>query len=108
MRAVRLGRCLTVVVTLSLTLLIASMIGLGAAIRYGVVAPPTLDIRLSLIRIAAYSTHYPECSPSMQCPPQSVAPPEEYYVVWLIHEPTTAEQPNNRIVRRMLVALVQR
>jgi hypothetical protein len=101
--AVPLKRRLPNAVTLTLTLLIVGAIVLGAAIRRGEVVPPTLDLELGIVRIVAYTTHYPECPPYTQCPPQSVAPPQAFYVVWSIYEPATAEQAYGRTARRVLV-----
>jgi hypothetical protein len=88
-------------------LLIASLFGLGVAIWRGVVVPPTLDAQYRIIRIAAYRTHYPDCAPHTLCPPQSVAPPEEYYVVWSIYEAATTAQPYRRTAHRLLVVPLQ-
>lgn len=72
MRSIRLSQSLSVAVTLSLMLLIASVFGLGVAIRHGVVVPPTLDVQYHMIHVAAYRTHYPDCPPHTLWPPQSV------------------------------------
>ena len=78
MHAQRLGQSLAVAVALSLTLLIASVIGLGVAIRHGDVVPPNLDVSLSGVRIVAYTTDPIECRPYLPCPsPFS----RDYYVV---------------------------
>ena len=102
-------RCqnLAVAVTLSLMLLSAGVFGLGLAIQRGVVEPPILDLRHSGIGIAAYRTHYPDCPSYTQCPPQSVARPQEYYVVWIIHVQVTADQRYRRTATRLLVAGLQ-
>ena len=103
MRAVRFEQRLAIAVTLSLMLLIVGVIGLGAAIRYGEVVLPTLDLDLGIVRIVAYTTRYPDCPPYIQCPPQSVAPPQTYFVVWSIYELAPAEQPYGRTTRQVLV-----
>lgn len=108
MRAMRLEFSLAVVVILSLTLLIAGLIGLDMAVRKGMVVPPTLDVQYTLIRIAAYRTDYPDCPPTTLCPPQSVASPQGYYVAWSIYEPPTAAQPYSRTAHRLLVVPLQR
>ena len=110
MRAMRLEFSLAVVVILSLTLLIAGLIGLGMAVRKGMVVPPTLDLQYTLIRIAAYRTDYPDCPPTTLCPPQSVAPPAAFYVVWSINEVVSDEQPYRyrSIASRLLVVPLQR
>jgi hypothetical protein len=84
-------------------LLGTGLLGLGLAIQHDIIVPPALDLRHAFIHIVAYRTHYPECLPSTLCPPQSVAPPEEYYAVWLIDERATAEQPYGRTSTRLLV-----
>jgi hypothetical protein len=76
MRSASLGQRLISAVVMSLMLLIMSSIGLGAAIRNGVVLTPTGELRHGMIHIVAYSTPYPDCPPTTQCPPQSVAPPK--------------------------------
>src|SRR5262245_43039017 len=101
MRSIRLCQGVAVAVVIS-ALLAAGVFGLGLAIQYGVVAPPTLDLRHSGIGIAAYCTNYVYCPLYTQCPPQSVAPPEEVYVVWSIYEPPTADQVYGRTAHRCL------
>jgi hypothetical protein len=108
MHAIRLGQGLAVAATLSLMLVIGGLFGLGVAIRDGVVVPPTLNLGYSLSHVVAYSTRYPDCPPSTQCPPQSVASPQVYYVVWSIHDLTTADQPHGRAARRVLVVPLRR
>jgi hypothetical protein len=103
MRPIRLWQGLAIALAINVALLVAGVFGLGLAIQHGVAEPPTLDLRYTLIRIAAYRTHYPDCPPYTQCPPQSVAPPQEYYVVWGIDEPPTADQPYARTTTRLLV-----
>ena len=106
-RSTRRCQSLAVAVTLSLMLLSAGVFGLGLAIQRGVVEPPILDLRHSGIGIAAYRTHYPDCPSYTQCPPQSVARPQEYYVVWIIHVQVTADQRYRRTATRLLVAPLQ-
>ena len=111
MRAMRLEQSLAVAVTLSLTLLIASVFGLGVAIRHGAVVLPPWEVRLYKIHILAYRTDFSECPPTTLCPLQSVAPPPAFYVVWSIYEPPTAHQPYRRYgrtARRLLVVPLQR
>ena len=85
MHAQRLGQRLAVAVALSLTLLIAGVIGLGVAIRHGDVVPPDLDVSLSGVRIVAYITRPIECRPYLPCPsPLS----RDYYVVLVFRETT--------------------
>ncbi len=84
MHAQRLGQRLAVAVALSLTLLIAGVIGLGVAIRHGDVVPPDLDVSLSGVRIVAYITRPIECRPYLICP----GTPRDYRVVWVVR--TTA------------------
>src|SRR5215475_221225 len=103
MRAVPLKQHLSITITMSLMRLVVGMIGLGVAIRRGQIVPPTLDGELSIVRIVGYRTRYPDCPPHTLCPLQSVAPPEEYYVIWSIYELATADQPYGRTARRLLV-----
>jgi hypothetical protein len=103
MRAVSLNQSLRVAVTTSLMLLIAVVIGLGAAIRRGQIVPPTLDVELGIVRIVGHTTHYRDCPPYRQCPPQSVAPPQAFYVVWIIYKLAPAEQPYGKTARQVLV-----
>ena len=84
MRSMRLGQSLAVAVALSLTLLIAGVIGLGVAIRHGDVVPPDLDVSLSRVRIVAYITGPIACRPHLICP----GAPRDYHVVWVFR--TTA------------------
>ena len=82
MCSMRLGPSLAVVVTLSLTLLIAGVIGLGVAIGHGVVTPPDLDMHLGGLEIIAVTTGTSECSPYTPCPNL----PGDYYVVWVFQK----------------------
>ena len=110
MRAMRLEQSLAVAVTLSLTLLIAGVFGLGVAIRHGAVVLPPWEVRLYKIHILAYRTDFSECPPTTLCPPQSVAPPPAFYVVWSINEVASDEQPYRyrSIASRLLVVPLQR
>lgn len=103
MRAVSLKQSLLVAVTMSLMLLIVVVIGLGTAIRHGQIVPPTLDVELGIVRIVGHTTHYPDCLPYRQCPPQSVAPPQAFYVVWSIYKLASSEQPYGKTARQVLV-----
>jgi len=102
MRSMRLGQSVGVALTTSLVLLIVGVVLLALAIRPGVLVPPPLDMRYNTIRVVAYSTHYPECLPFTQCPPQSVGPPQEYYVIWIINELVKTAQPYGRNGDRIL------
>src|SRR5262245_15244866 len=105
MRRLPWGQCLTVAVAFSLTLLMVGMIGLEVAIRQGVVEPPNVAWQLGGVRITAYRTSTPECPPDF-CTEKSVAPPEEYYVLWVIDELLSDNQPYRRyrsIASRLLV-----
>ena len=102
MRSTRLWQVFVVAVTIIVALLVAGMFRLGAAIRRGEVVPPTVDLELGIVRIVAYTTHDPECPAYTDCGPESVAPPQAFYVVWSIYEPATAEQPYGRTARRVL------
>jgi hypothetical protein len=108
MHFLQLGQRLTVAVVISLMLLITSCIGLGVAIRNGVVLPPTGELRYGVMHIVAYSTQYAECSPTTLCPPQSVAPAQSFYVVWNIRELPTVYMPYSRTARRLLAIPVKR
>jgi len=78
----RLGPSLAVVITLSLTLLIAGVIGLGVAIRHGVVALPDLNMHLGGLEIVAVTTRTSECPPYNPCPNL----PGDYYVIWVFQK----------------------
>lgn len=93
--------------TLSLMLLSAGVFGLGLAIQRGVVEPPIMDLRHNGIGIAAYRTHYPDCSSYTQCPPQATVQPQEYYVVWIIQVQVTIDQRYRRTATRLLVVPLQ-
>ncbi|HJZ50232.1 MAG TPA: hypothetical protein VKE41_23840, partial [Roseiflexaceae bacterium] len=75
MRHIVIGRiCGSAVAALALLLVIAP-VAFAMAVQQRVVALPGSDLRLGVVEIVAYSTHYPECPPRMPCPPDSVAPP---------------------------------
>src|SRR5262249_30343623 len=82
MCSMRLGPSLAVVVTLSLTLLIAGVIGLGVAIRHGVVALPDVNMHLGGLVIIAVTTGTSECPPYSPCPNL----PGDYYAVWVFQK----------------------
>ena len=102
MRAMRLGQRLAVAVALSLTLLIVGVIGLGAGLRHGAVAPPDLDVSLSGLHIVAYTTNPIECQPDLRCP----GAPRDYQVVWAFY--TVAPDHVHETWRRILTLPVQR
>jgi hypothetical protein len=107
MHLLRLLQIRAVAITISLMLLIASVFGLGLAIRADVVMLPPLELRHTTIHIAGYRTYYPECPPYTLCPPFSVVS-HEYYVIWGIYEPPTVDQPYGRTARRLLVVTLPR
>jgi hypothetical protein len=77
MQSLRLGQSLAVAVVLSLTLLIAGMVGLGVGIHHGDVVAPEMNVSLSGLRIVAYTTDPIECRPYLPC----LGPSQDYYVV---------------------------
>ena len=91
----------SVVVALALLLVIAP-VALAMAVQQHMVAPPSAYLRLGVVEIMAYRTHYPDCPPRMPCLPESVAPPGTYYVLWVVDETATANQPYGWTARRML------
>jgi len=82
MRALRLGERLAVAITLSLTLLIVGVVGLGVGIQHGAVMLPNLDVSLSGLHIVAYTTDPVECRPYLPCQGSS----RDYYVVWVFRQ----------------------
>ena len=102
MRSIRVWQGLAIAVMIHAMLLVAGVVGLELVIQHRIVEPPTLYIRYSGIGIAAYRTHYPDCPTYTQCPPQSVALPQEYYVVWIIHIQVTADQHFRRTATRLV------
>ena len=105
MRSIHLGPILAAVLILGLALLIAGVLGLGMALERGVVEPPEVDWRLSIVHIAAHRTSSPECPP-YSCIEKSVGPSQAYYVVWCISQLVSDGPPYRRyrsIARRLLV-----
>jgi hypothetical protein len=102
MHALRLGQSLAVAVALSLTLLIAGVVGLDIAIGQGAVVPPDLDVSLSGLPIVGYTTDPIECRPYLPCP----GPSQDYYVVWVFR--TTAPDDVREPGRRILTMPLQR
>jgi hypothetical protein len=96
MHSTRLGQSLVVAVALSLTLLIAGVVGLGVGIRHGDVVPPDLDVSLSGLHIIAYTTDPIECRPYLLC----LGPTQDYYVVWVFREPApdNLSEPGRRVL----------
>ena len=110
MCSIRFWQSLAVAVTLTLTLLVAGVFGFGLAIQHGVVESPNLEVQLYKIHILAYRTDYPECPPTTLCPPQSIVLPPAFYVVWIINEVGSDDQPDSRrsMARRLLVVRLKR
>ncbi len=106
MRTARLQKRLVTSVTFTLALLIVGMLGLGTAIWQGTVVAPALDVRFYKIHILAYRTDYPECPPTTLCPPESVASPPAFYVVWRINNLLSDDQPDSRrSIARLVLAV---
>ena len=98
MDAIRLRPSLVAMIALGLALLIGVVFGSGMAIERGVVEPPELDWQLGIVRITAYRTSTPECPPYI-CRPTSTELPQTYYVVWVINELVSDDQPYRRMIR---------
>jgi hypothetical protein len=94
-------------IALGLALLSGAVFGLGMAIERGVVEPPELDWQLGIVRITAYRTSTPECPPYI-CRPKSSEPPRTYYVVWLINQLVSDDQPYRRMTKRVFIVPVKR
>ena len=92
----------TMVMALALLLVIAP-VALAIAVQQHVVAPPASDLELGTVHIVAYSTRYPGCPPRMPCSREIITPPQAYYLVWLIDETATADQPYGWTARRLLM-----
>ena len=102
MQQIAIGRIFGSVVVALALLLVMAPVALAMAVQQRIVAPPRSDLWLGGVEIVAYSTHYPECPPRMPCPPDSVAPPQAYYVLWIIDETATVAQPYGWTARRLL------
>ena len=87
-----------------LGLLLVGVFGFGIAMGQGAVVPPSWEVQLYTIHILAYCTDYPDCPPTMLCPPQSIALLPAFYVVWRINKVVADEQPDSRrsMARRLL------
>src|SRR5262245_38966732 len=101
MCAIRLGQSLVVAITLSLALLTTIALAL-AAIRYGAVAPPDLDVSLYGLHIVASITDPHECRLALPCP----GPYRDSYVVWVFY--TSAPDDVDGSGGRILVVLLKR
>jgi hypothetical protein len=102
MHSMRLWQNLVVAVALSLMLLLVGVVGLGVGIRQGAVVPPELNVSLSGLHIAAYTTDPIECRPYLPCP----GPNQDYYVVWVFRK--TAPDYVRETGRRILTVPLQR
>lgn len=98
MQALHLWLRLPMVAQLGLTLLVGCVLALGAAIRYDTAALPTLSVQDHPFHIVAFTRYYP----APPCPTQSVAP-DAYFVVWIIHDSPTSDQPNHKTAMRLLI-----
>ena len=91
-RNLYLRQILVVAVVLSVTLLLATLVGVEIAIQHRTVAPPELDVRFGGSHVVAYTTHTPDCVRYLtSCPPELIAlPTQDFYVIWVL---TRTEQP---------------
>src|SRR5262245_49210326 len=108
MRSTGLQPRLAISATFTLALLVVCLLGVGNAFRQGAAVRPELDVRFYGIHILAYRTDYPECPPTTPCPPQSLAQPPGYYVIWSITEQVLEHQPYDSTTRRLLVVPLKR
>ena len=106
MHALHWRQCLAVTVALSLTLLIAGVVGLGAAVQEGVVAPPELDARLPAFHLKAFATNDPACATYLLCAPEHFAVSEQrYYTIWILTRTGQSDWPGGEYEtgRRLLL-----
>jgi hypothetical protein len=88
MRSVRLRQSLAVAVALSLTLLIAGVVGLGVAMWHGDVVPPDLDVSLGRLHIVAHVIDPNACRLALRIALPCPGPLQDYYVVWVFYKTT--------------------
>jgi hypothetical protein len=62
------------VLVVSIALLGIGALAIGMCVQPGAITPPNVNLRLGVLQIVAYTTHYPECPPHTICPLEAVRP----------------------------------
>jgi hypothetical protein len=106
-RNLYLGQILAVAVVMSMTLLLAMLVGVGIAIQHRTLAPPELDVWLGRSHLVAYATHTPDYARYLTSyPPELITlPAHDYYVFWVLTRTGQPAPPDERVTGRRILNL---
>ena len=105
-RNLYLGQFLALAVVMTMTLLFATLAGVGIAIQHRTFAPRELDVWIGRSHIVTYTTHAPDCARYLtSCPPEPLAPTQDFYVIWVLTPMGQPAPPDEREMGTRILTL---